>query len=137
MKKLIAFVCVLVLTLVSLPMGCSEGAVVGSGDLETQEYEFTDFNNIEIGSSFRTEIIRSDSYGVTVTADDNLFNRISISQEGLTLRVGLKPGSYVDTTQKLVISMPVLQKLELVGVPLCNISGFNAYKEIIISNIMH
>jgi hypothetical protein len=45
--------------------------LVGSGNLETESYAFSDFTEVEIGSGFEFEIEQSSSYSIDVTADDN------------------------------------------------------------------
>ena len=84
------------------------GAVVGSGDLETQEMAYTDFNKLEIGSAFDAEITRGDSYSVNITADDNVFQYLDVHQSGETLKIGLRsPWRYVRTTQIVIISSSI------------------------------
>ena len=52
----------------------------GSGNIETREFDFSDFTKVEIGSAFDFEIIRSDSNGISITADDNLFEHIQVTK---------------------------------------------------------
>ncbi|MFC2045516.1 head GIN domain-containing protein [Chloroflexota bacterium] len=103
------------------------GAVVGSGELETQEMGYTDFTKLEVGSAFEVEVIRADTYSVSITADDNLFEYLNISQSGETLKIGLKmPWRYVSTTQVASIAMPELYELDLSGASEGKISGFES-----------
>ena len=48
--------------------------VVGSGSLVTRDMDFTGFTAIEVGNSFEVRITRSESYNVSITADDNVFD---------------------------------------------------------------
>ena len=66
----------------ALMLGC-EFTVTGSGDLDTREMDFDDFTRIEARQGFQVEVIRSDSYSVVITADDNLFDdHIRVSRGG-------------------------------------------------------
>ena len=101
------------------------GAVIGSGNLETQEMDYTDFTKLDIGSAFEVEIIQDDSYSVSITVDDNLWDYLSVSQSGDTLKIGLKnPWRYIRTTQRASITMPELWELDLSGAADGEISGF-------------
>jgi len=109
-----------------LLVGCVEGVVKGSGNLDTQEFNFSDFTHVEVGSAFEVEIVQSDSYSVSVTADDNLFDYILVSKQGTTLKISLKTAQYIDTTTRAEISMPQLHSLELSGATHGTVSGFSS-----------
>jgi len=89
MRKLPTSIIVAVLMAVlltsGLSMGCVRGEVTGSGTLDTQEMDFSDFTRVEVGYAFEVEIVRSDSYTVSITADDILFEYVQVSKEGETL----------------------------------------------------
>lgn len=100
--------------------------VVGSGNLRTEEEIFSDFNAVNIGSGFQVQITRSNSYHITVTADDNLFDRIEVSKMGNILSIGLTPGvSVTSTTLEVDISMPDLRELQFSGGVRGTATGFN------------
>ena len=125
MKKAIVGVLVALLTS-GLLVGCVEGVVKGSGNLDTQEFNFSDFTHVEVGSAFEVEIVQSDSYSVSVTADDNLFDYILVSKQGTTLKIRLKTAQYIATTTRAEISMPQLHSLELSGATHSTVSGFSS-----------
>ena len=52
------------------------GGIVGSGELETREMEYSGFERLDIGSAFEVDITRGDSYSVIITADDNVIEYI-------------------------------------------------------------
>ena len=56
--------------------------IAGCGPVRTQTYNFTDFTRIDVGHAFRVEITQSDSYSISITAPENLFNVIQVSKEG-------------------------------------------------------
>ncbi len=99
----------------------------GSGKIVTKELNFTDFTYVEVGSVFEVEIIESGSYLTSITADDNLFNYIKISQEGKTLKIRLTPTyNYSGVTLKAKITLPKLSGIHLYGATKGTIKGFQS-----------
>jgi len=130
MKKAIVAVLMAVLLTSGLLVGCVGGLVRGSGDLDTREFNFSDFSRVEVGSAFEVKVVQSDSYSVSVTADDNLFDYIKISKQGTTLKIYLKTAQYIDTTTKAEITMPQLRGLELSGATRGTVSGFSSTENV-------
>ena len=127
MKKVILAILVLVFLVSGLLVGCQGVAVTGSGDLQTENYNFSDFTGVDVGSAFQVEIARSDSYSVSVTADDNLFQYIQVSKAGEKLKIGLKTLTMLGpATLKAKITMPQLRGLELSGATRGAVSGFSS-----------
>jgi len=125
----------LVLSLSALSLAGCRGLIKGSGDLETREYEFNNFTNIEVSHAFEFEITQSNFYSVTVTADDNLFKYIEVSQTGERLEVGMKPNyGYLNTHLKAIITMPELRSLDVSGASTGFIKGFSL-SDVLIANI--
>ncbi len=92
------------------------GEVVGSGNIITEEEQFTDFTEVDIGSGFTVEVSNSSSYDVIVMADDNVMEYVEVSKSGETLKVGVSWGiSFRSVTLKIRISMPEVKKIELSG----------------------
>jgi hypothetical protein len=88
--------------------------------------DYRDFTKLEVGSAFEVDVTRGDSYFVSITADDNLFQHLDIRQVGKTLYIGLKqPRIYLRTTQKAAIVMPELERLDLSGASKGEIHGFS------------
>ena len=52
--------------------------------MKTEEFNFGDFTRVEVGHAFEVEVVQSDSYSVSITADDNLFKNLKVSKEGET-----------------------------------------------------
>ena len=126
MKKAIVAALMVVLLTSGLLVGCG-GAVKGSGNLETQTFDFTGFTHVEVGHAFEIELVQSDSYGVTITADDNLFKYIQVSKEGATLKIGVEPITALwSATLKAEITMPQLRGLALSGATRGTVSGFSS-----------
>ena len=126
MKKVTAAILIAVILTSGLLAGCVGGVVKGSGKLVTEEFNFTGFTKVDVGSAFVVDIVQAESYRVSITADDNLFDYIQVSQQGTTLKIGLKPASYTATTTKAEITMPQLRGLELSGATRGTASGFSS-----------
>ncbi len=133
MRKLATSIIVAALLTSVLLVGCAGGVVKGSGNLDTQEIDFSGFSRIEAGHAFEVEIVQSDSYSVSITADDNLFEYIEVSKEGETLKIGLKPAlRYIFTTLKAEITMPELYELDLSGATRGTAQGFSSSHDFIL-----
>ncbi|MFC1861274.1 head GIN domain-containing protein [Chloroflexota bacterium] len=127
MKKLIVVAFIVVVLLISgLLVGCGF-VLTGSGDLKVEEYAFSDFNRVEVSSAFEFEIIRSNSYGISITADDNVIEKVQVTKEGDTLKIGLKTTPRLGSlTLKAVVNMPYLRGLAISGASRGTISGFSS-----------
>ena len=126
MKNVIATVLVVVLLTSGLLVGCG-GVLTGSGKLKTEEYAFSDFNFIEISSAFEFDISKSSSYGVSITADDNVIEKVQVTKEGDTLKIGLKPTlSLGPVILKVTVTVPQLRGLGISGASHGTISDFSS-----------
>jgi len=119
----------LVVVMGSILTGCiitGAGSLVnGSGNLETREIEISGFDRINISHTFQVEITRSNSFGVSITADDNLDEYLDVEKNGSTLNLGLKDNhSYTNVTLRAMVSLPDIYRLELSGASRADISGF-------------
>ena len=97
--------------------------------MKTEEFNFGDFTRVEVGHAFEVEVVQSDSYSVSITADDNLFKNLKVSKEGETLKIGCSRhiGWRLRRTRpRARITMPVLKGLQLSGATKGTISGFNS-----------
>jgi hypothetical protein len=95
--------------------------------------DFSGFTSIEAGSAFEVEITQADSYSLTITADDNLFEYIEVSKVGQTLKVGLKPDSHVSSATLIAeIAMPALYGLYLSGATRSTAQGFSSSHDFIL-----
>jgi len=127
-KRILVLTAVLIVALLTsgLLVGCV-GVGKGSGNLKTEEMDFSGFNRVEISSAFEVAVVQSDSYSVSITADDNLFKYVDVSKEGETLKIGLKTVTLVwPATLKAEITMPQLRGLDLSGATRGTVSGFSS-----------
>ncbi len=109
------------------------GQVVGSGKLVTEEMIYSDFTVVDVGNAFEVEITQSNSYSVSITADDNLFDYIQVSKTGETLDIGLKWGyNYRSSTLRAEITMPELYELRLSGATHGIVEGFSSSHKFIL-----
>ena len=100
--------------------------IAGSGTLETREMDFTGFTKVQAGYACQVDITRADSFFVSITLDDNLFEYLDARIVGDTLYLGLKPhNSYRNFTHRATITMPELLSLELSGASRGDVSGFS------------
>jgi hypothetical protein len=113
----------------STPTPVSPGVteVVGSGNLEAKEFDFSGLTRVAVAHAFQVDITRADSFFVSITLDDNLFEYLDIKKIGDTLHIGLETDvTYRKTTQRATITMPDLRRLELSGASRGDISGFSS-----------
>ena len=130
-RKALVFIATLLVTasLLAVFTGCRDinHAIVGSGNLITQEMDFTDFTKLEIGHVFQAKVTRADSFSFNITVDDNLLEYVTVRKSGDTLRIYLKTGyTYIGTTKIVEITMPEIDKLSLSGASRVEVSGFRS-----------
>ncbi|MFC1865830.1 head GIN domain-containing protein [Chloroflexota bacterium] len=114
MRKFLTLVAVILSVMLLLP-GCY-GLITGSGNLDTREFDYSDFNRLEVSSAFEVEIVQSASFAVSITTDDNIFEYIDIAKSGNTLNIRLKSGyNFRYFTIEAVILMPDITHLKLSG----------------------
>ncbi len=110
--------------------GC-QGGVKGSGKLQTENYNYSDFTYVDVSNAFTIDIAQSSSYSVEVTVDDNLLEYVEISQEGETLEIRLKTVTLLwPVTVEAKITMPELRGLVISEATRCAISSFSSMKNL-------
>jgi hypothetical protein len=126
-----------------LALGCVNGdtltgggdgeTIIGSGKVETRTMKVADFTSVEVHSAFQVDVERGDTFRTTVTADDNLFDYITIKVEDGTLKVGTKPGKNFRLKRndlKASITMPRLEAISLGGASSGQFGGFKPSPEL-------
>jgi hypothetical protein len=103
-----------------------------SGPLVTKDYDLSNFTAVVAGSAFEVEIMRSDSYGVSVTVNQSLVESLEVSVSGNTLHISLEPnvGLTGAATMKAKVTMPELTGLDLSGASRTTLAGFNSGKSL-------
>ena len=123
-RATVAVLTTLIVSLV-LMVGC-EGVVVGSGDLKTETYNFSDFTTIEAHKGFQLELTRSSTFSVEITTDDNLIEYLEVDKSGTTLKISLQQNRlYTSATLRAKITMPDLNRLDLSGGSQADVTGFD------------
>lgn len=103
--------------------------IMGSGKLTTQDFQFADFQSVEIANTFQADISQSDTFSVSITADDNLFDYIKVDKSGTKLSIRFDyRGGYSRGTLKAKITMPTLESLSISGASTGTVSGFKLAK---------
>lgn len=105
--------------------GLEERIIAGSGNIVTQEEDFTDFNRVEASHSFKLDIQQGDSYVVTIRIDDNLLDDLEVTNQNNTLKIGLVRNIVVsNATMEADITMPELVDIGLSGASEADINTF-------------
>jgi len=126
-RRLAFLILTLILSVIGILTGCSQfGLISGSGDIITRDYSFSNFTDIEIGSHFKVEIVPSDTYSLSVTTYENIFNYLNITQSGKTLVISLKPGKIASTSPQAKVTLPVLNSLKISGASEAGARGFQS-----------
>jgi hypothetical protein len=99
-----------------------------SGPLTTQDFTYTNFKALDIGSAFEVEIDYADTYSMQITAHENVLKNVKITRIGETLKIGLAwPWVSIGSRNlKAKITMPELMKLTLSGSSEGTVSGFKS-----------
>jgi hypothetical protein len=118
-------------TLLILSLRGWPGGLIGSGNLETEEYAFTNFTKVEISSAFKFEIQQSSSYNISVTADDNVMEYVQVSQVGQTLKIGLRTVTWFGpVTLRASVTMPQLISMTISGASRGDIYDFSSTEDL-------
>lgn len=132
MKTAFSLVLILLLLTLSLSLalyGCTKAgsALNGSGKIIDQDVKIDGFDSLNVKGAFVLDLIQGDSFKVTLSTDDNLFNRIRVVVERKTLKLSIEaPASFFPTSLKATITMPSLIAVNLSGGAKTSISGFQS-----------
>ncbi len=98
----------------------------GSGVLETKSFALADFDSIEINRGVQLDVTRGDGFGVSVTADDNVWDVLDVSLQDRTLHIELPSDRFFsNVTVHAAVSMPALASLHASGGSHAQLSGFD------------
>lgn len=131
MKKITVVLAVLLIFIVGLTAtGCIvKGTTTGedAGDRTTRTYDYTDFTEIEIGNAFSLEVIPSDEYSITITAGENILNKLDVTKTGKRLEIDLDGWFFnLRGDMKATVTMPALEGLYLSGATRTVANGFSS-----------
>ena len=100
----------------------SNDGVCGSRALQ---FDFTDFTEISVPTVFNVTVVQGQEFMVQVTVDEDVADRIDVTQTGSVLSIALAFGDSNIQTLEAFVTMPVLNRIELTGVVTASISNFN------------
>jgi hypothetical protein len=99
-----------------------------NGSSETQTMSYSGFTAVDVGSAFKVTITQSATYSVVITANEKIFDRIQVTQNGNTLKIDVQPGTTFTGISNLAaqIAMPELTSVVLSGATRGTASGFRS-----------
>jgi len=127
--KISIIIGVILLVTVFTLSGCAQvgSSLNGSGKIVDQPLDIKNFNAINAKGSYTLIVSQADNFKVTLSTDNNLFNRLKISLERSTLMLNIEaPATFFPTQLKITITMPKLIGLNLSGGAKASVAGFNS-----------
>jgi hypothetical protein len=106
-----------------IAVGCEFQGIMGSGTLVTKDLPLQSFERIDAGSVFHVDVTQGETYSVSVTADDNLWEYTDVHIENNTLHLALKGGSFGNTHVSAKIVLPRLTALDVSGASSATLRG--------------
>ena len=93
-----------------------KNAIKGEGPVITKSFDLKDFDRIVINGQADAVFTQSDTYEVTLRAQENVFDYVDYRVEGTTLILELKDKRTVRSTDfDLTLKAPALKRLEVNG----------------------
>ncbi len=110
--------------------GCERVPInAGDADAVTKTYDFTGFTGIEVEDAFVLDVIYAGTYSIEVTAQENVFSRVEVSQVGDTLKIGLDGWSWLwfwRAKPRATVTLPSLHNLKISGATTADVEGFRS-----------
>jgi hypothetical protein len=122
----ILLIAAVLMTVIALS-GCNVlgATITGSGNVITQEFDFSNFDEVSLAYAFVGTITQGESYSVVVRIDDNLVESLMAEQDGNRVNIGLEPNALVRRgTLEVDITLPSLTVLEVSGASQAQMNGF-------------
>jgi hypothetical protein len=100
--------------------------------MKTETLDIKDFNCVEVSNTYEFEIVKADSFGISLTADEGLFKNLKVTNDGGILKVthskhiGWK---FRLSRPSVKIAMPVINGLRVTGAVTGYISGFDSRED--------
>ncbi|MGI9224683.1 MAG: DUF5666 domain-containing protein [Woeseiaceae bacterium] len=91
----------------------------------TLEYSFRDFTEITVPTVFNVSVTQGSDFSVEVVVDAEVSDRIDVTQAGSNLNIALITGDGRIETLEAIITMPVLERLDLDGVANATLYDFD------------
>lgn len=97
----------------------------GSGTVVVESFDFNEFDEIRIGSTFDVDVEVGPAASVVVRADDNLIAHLEVELDDGELKLGLD-GGLRSGTLEATVTLPALRSLDISGASEVTIVGIDA-----------
>jgi len=106
--------------------------------MSTREYNYTGFNRIHVRFAIEVEIVKADSYSVSISGSDMLVDNIDVELQGDKLVIGYKFNivsffAAPFTRASAKITLPDLRELNITGAARGLVRGFNSTNDFSLS----
>jgi hypothetical protein len=105
-----------ILGLMMCYVGCSQAAVVGSGNSKSETREVGDFTGVRLNAVANLNISQGDKAHVTIEADDNILPLLKITVRNGALQIDSTQEYHSKSGVKISITLPAISSIELNGV---------------------
>jgi hypothetical protein len=94
--------------------------------IETRDYDLSGFTAVAAGSSFKIEIVQSNTFAVAVSAPGSMFRRLVVRVAGGTLHLYRRSSfwPFSGISPEATIQMPVLDSIKLSGAASARVPDF-------------
>lgn len=96
-----------------------------AGNIARLTYEARDFTEISMPSVFNVTVSQGPDFSVEVFVDSGYEGRIDVTQAGSRLTIALLPGNATVHTLEAIVTMPVLEQIDLSGVVTASLYDFD------------
>jgi hypothetical protein len=91
----------------------------------TVTFDLEDFTEISVVSVFNATITQGTDFLVEVTIDEDIVNKLDVTQTGSRLSLNLLFGNNNAATLDAVVTLPVLNRVDVDGVAMVSLNDFN------------
>ncbi len=91
----------------------------------TLDFNFTDFTEISVPTVFNVTVTQGPDHSVEVMVNENVANRIDVTQSGSRLNIALLSGDGNIDRLDAFVTLPVLNRIDLTGVVNATLNDFN------------
>jgi len=131
--KILRLSLLLIVTLIS---SCSndDDQIIGSGNIISEERTIGSFDKVVNPSSINISVVYGDTQAITVSADDNIIDRIKTTLINETLTIDLIQGNYNDIMASVTVTIPLVSEVENSGSGNISFSNFDDLSSIVFNN---
>jgi hypothetical protein len=102
--------------------------------MDTKNFNISGFKRVYIKYAMEAEIVRSETYGVSISGSDTLIDNIDVFLEGDKLVLGYNLNlislfAAPFTRARARIALPDLRELKIVGAARCTLHGFSSQED--------